>query len=72
METETRKFIKSCIEQKRGDDLNRAKTAFANCTPEQMNEKYGESGQTRQQIIDGYKEREAKCDNAITEVENTN
>jgi len=69
MKTETKKFVIDCINQRRCDDFYRAKLAFRNCTPEEMNQEYGQSGQTRQQILDGYEQREKQCDEAITELE---
>jgi len=53
------------LEGARGDDLYRASAAFRGMTLYQMNEQYGESGKTRQQIIDGYEEREREIDAAI-------
>lgn len=61
-EKTVKEFVLDCIEQRRGDDLCRAQYTFRNCTPLEMDELYGESGQTRQQIIDGYKAHELKCD----------
>ena len=63
-----KEFVIDCIKQHRGDDLYRAQCAFGNCTPTEMNELYGESGQTRQQIIDGYKAHQQKCNEAIETV----
>ena len=57
-------FILDCIETQRGDNLYRAQCAFRHCSPLEMDELYGKSGQTRQQIIDGYKVREEKCNAA--------
>lgn len=65
MKTEIKKFIISCIERRRGDDLYRARRAFKNCTPKEMDEEYGQSGQTRQQIIDGHQSHNDECDEAI-------
>jgi len=65
-------FIISCIEQCRGDDLYRAQCTFKYYTPEQMNEKYGLSDETPQQIIDGYVARNAECDEAIKAVKESN
>lgn len=48
----------------RGDDLYRAKAHFRGCTPEQMQEQYGESGKTRQQLLDEYEAHEKLCDQA--------
>lgn len=67
-EETVKEFVIDCIKQRRGDDLYRAQSAFANCTPTEMNELYGESGQTRQQIIDGHKAHKQKCDAAIETV----
>lgn len=42
-----------------GDNLERAQAVFINYTPEQMQEQYGESGSTCQQVLDAYiKERQ--------------
>lgn len=44
-----------------GDNLERAEFAFRNFTLGEMQQQYGESGQTRQKILDGYrKDREAR------------
>ncbi len=45
-------FIIECINRRRGDDLKLAQRAFKDCTPKEMNEEYGQSGQTRRQILD--------------------
>ncbi len=65
MEIKTKQFIIQCIEQHRGDDLYRASCAFKNLTETEMDEEYGESGQTPRQIIEGYTNRSNKCDEAI-------
>lgn len=57
-------FILDCIEARRGDDLYRTQSAFRHCSPEEMSQQYEKSGRTRQQIIDGYKIREEKCNAA--------
>ena len=36
------------------DNLNRAKHAFSSCTEEQLDQPYGQSGQTKREIVDGY------------------
>lgn len=48
-----------------GDDTVRARNAFRNCTPDQMKEKYGQSGKTREQIIAQYEAHDAKVNAAI-------
>lgn len=49
----------------RGDDLERAKAAFKYCTPKEMKQLYGQSGQTRQQILDEYQEHCDRVDEAV-------
>jgi len=49
----------------RGDDFQRAKLAFRGLSKEEMQEQHGESGQTRQEILDGYRAYQDKCDEAI-------
>ncbi len=53
------------LENMRGDDLYRARAAFRRCSPQQMNEQYGESGKTRAQIIAEYEAFESKVNAAI-------
>ena len=61
---EIKKFILDCISQRRGDDLYQAKREFQNFTPDQMNEPYGASTSTRQEILDGYQKHWNNCDEA--------
>lgn len=49
----------------RGDDLERAKSAFRNCTQIEMQQQYGQSGKTRAEIIAEYEAHSAKIDAAI-------
>lgn len=53
------------LEQMRGDDLFRARAAFANFTPEEMKLEHGRSGKTRQQILDSYEKHVSEVDAAI-------
>ena len=53
------------LEQMRGDDLYRARSAFRNCTPAQMAEKYGQSDQTRTEILAGYEAHDSKVTAAL-------
>ena len=53
------------LERMMGDDTARAKAAYRNCTPEQMQQEYGQSGQTRAQILAGYEEHDDKVQAAI-------
>jgi hypothetical protein len=43
-------------EPHRGDDLERARWAFQHRTPEQMQELWGQSGRTCQQVLDEYQQ----------------
>ena len=36
------------------DNMLRARTAFSGCTPDEMRQEYGYSGETRQKILDDY------------------
>lgn len=58
----------TALEQHRGDDLYRARMAFKNCTPQQMQQEYGQSGQTRAQIIAQYEQHDREVANAIEAV----
>lgn len=53
------------LEQLKGDDTARARAAWRGCTSRQMNEPYGQSGLTRQQILNGHLAHDAACDAAI-------
>lgn len=39
------------------DNFNRAKFAFGKCSQAEMQQQYGQSGRTKQQILDEYKEQ---------------
>lgn len=58
-------YIIELLENQRGDNLIRARHAFSSCTPEQMQEEYGQSGKTRQQILDDYEAYDAQITAAI-------
>ena len=45
-----RKYVDDC----KCDSLERAQFAFRDCTPEQMRQRYGQSDDTRAEIIAGY------------------
>jgi hypothetical protein len=53
----------------RGDDLQRARLAFRSLSPAQMQEQHGQSGQTRQQILDSYETHNREMDELAKEVE---
>jgi hypothetical protein len=48
-----------------GDDLERAKWAFHGCTPEQMQELWGQSGKTRAEILAEYQSHSDSVNAAI-------
>jgi len=49
----------------RGDDTARARRAFSQFTPKEMQEQHGQSGKTRAQILSEYEAYDAKVDAAI-------
>ncbi len=49
-----------------GDNAARARSAFKNCNPEDMQCNYGQSGETKQQILDTYENHERACKEAKT------
>lgn len=56
----------AALSQYRGDNVERARAAFRNCTQEQMDQVYGFSGQTRRQILAEYEEHAREVDEANT------
>jgi hypothetical protein len=48
------KRIRQALERDKGDDLERAKRQFWSCTPDEMQEQYGQSGLTRAEILKGH------------------
>ena len=62
---EYRQMAIKALENQKGDDSYRAKMAFKNKTPEQMQQQYGQSGETCRSILDGYLQRDEKIDRAI-------
>lgn len=53
------------LERMRGEDSARARAAFRGMTKEQMGEQFGESGQTRAEVLACYESNDAKVDDAI-------
>jgi hypothetical protein len=64
------KLAIQALESMKGDNLARARHAFKDCTPAEMNAEYGQSGRTPAQIIASYEEHNAKVDAAIEWVKN--
>lgn len=56
------------LENAKGDDSYRARTAFRNCTAEEMQRGYGDSGKTRQEILDGYIKHDERIEELIDAV----
>lgn len=49
-------FIRRAIQNAKGDDLERAEDAFRGMSDDELDRQYGQSGQTRREILDGYRE----------------
>lgn len=62
---EHQKLAISALGNMMGDNTARARAAFRNFTAEQMQEQYGQSGQTRAQILGDYEKHDAKVQAAI-------
>ncbi|HEX4841342.1 MAG TPA: hypothetical protein VFV60_04180 [bacterium] len=71
MTAQTKQIILSALQQYRGDNYERAQSAFSGLTPTQMQEQHGQSGQTRQEILDGYRTHVKAVQQAIDEVTNS-
>lgn len=52
-----------------GDDLERATSAFKNCSEETLDSEYGQSGKTCRQILKEYQDDRDKMKKAIAWVE---
>lgn len=60
------KTIEKALQQFKGDDAARARAAFSRCTPEQMQEKHGQSDSTRADILRQYEKHEAEVEAALS------
>ncbi len=60
-----KEVILYALKNSRGDDLERAETAFKDLSPQELDEQYGQSGKTCQQILDDYRDHRKEIDNAI-------
>ncbi len=58
-------YIRRVLDNAKGDDLERATAAFRGCTPDRMQEEYGQSGRTRQEILDSYQQQRAIANQAV-------
>jgi len=66
--SKTKLLILTALQQYRGDDYERAKREFRGCTPAQMRATWNGNGQTRQEVLDGYRDHAFAIDAAIEEV----
>jgi len=57
-------MLLSIVDNARGDDLARAEMAFRNLSPEEMQQEYGVSGETCQEILDSYRRSDARWQEA--------
>lgn len=69
MTPETAKYIRDRFEQTRNDDLERAEAAFRGLPPHLMQGQYGESGKTRQQILDEYRAERRVFERALSDLD---
>ena len=56
MTNEIKQTILDALEQFQGDDYERAKRAFRGFSKADMQKQFGQSGETCQQVLDGYRE----------------
>ncbi len=68
MTHETRTTVLNALRVYRGDNYERARIAFARLSSAQMQEQYGHSGQTCQEVLDGYGRHAETIDRAINEI----
>lgn len=61
--------IISALRMTDSDNLERAERAFRHYSPAQMQEEHGQTGQTHQQILDGYRKARADTNETIAWVE---
>jgi len=57
--------ILSALGHYRGDDLERARACFKVYSPAEMQRQHGQSGETRQQILDAYQRHVDRVERAI-------
>jgi hypothetical protein len=65
MEEEYRHIAIMAVASQKSDDAYRAQMAFSKYTKEQMQEEHGQSGRSRQQILDEYLNHNVKMDKVI-------
>lgn len=71
MATSIKQTMLRALAQYEGDNLQRAQAAWRGLSPEEMNKPYGQSGKTRYQILDEYRQHVQDVTKARAWVENT-
>lgn len=61
---ETQEYLLKIVERGKGDDLERFEAAFSNLTSEQLKQPYGNSGMTKQQILDDLRKQRQEWETA--------
>lgn len=56
--------LRRIVADAKGDDLERARSAFRGMSERQLDQQHGQSGRTRRQILQGYEEDRAEYDGA--------
>lgn len=69
IDVETKTIIRNALRTYRGDDYIRAMRAFSGLTSDAMLAPHGSSGQSRQSILDGYREHVERVDKALAAIE---
>lgn len=68
MTPEQKNQIIDVLNRSKSDDLQRARLAFRNYTPEQMQGQWGMSGKTCAEILRGYEEHDSRINGLIQAV----
>lgn len=67
MTPQSKQIILIALERYKGDDLQRARQAFAHLSTEEMDSPHGHSGMTRRQVLESYIAHEVRINQAIKE-----
>ena len=67
---EHKDYILKAMQSMRGDDLERVRMSFANLSSAKMKEQFGQSGQTRSEVLKSYEEQRKCHDDAIAWLRN--
>jgi hypothetical protein len=69
MTEKSKEIVLRAMQDAKGDDLERATRAFAGNSPEVLDSEYGRSGQTRRQVLDGYRQPRLEWEAAMRELQ---